>query len=98
MYYQDLDKHDKKVVGKLAALLRLADGLDRSHQDIVQRILCHREKRRVILTLKARRISRAEDALGKEKADLFEKVFGKRIKLEWQTEERERKTAEEIIR
>jgi predicted phosphodiesterase len=82
-YYHDLDKHDKKVVDKLAALLRLADGLDRSHQNVVKNITCRMEKRKIVCKIETKKYLAAEDEFGKKKSDLFEWVFGKKIKIEW---------------
>lgn len=36
--YQALDPHDRKIVRRLAGILRVADGLDRTHTQVVERV------------------------------------------------------------
>lgn len=43
--YQALDPHDRKIVRRLAGILRVADGLDRTHTQVVERVAVEIEVR-----------------------------------------------------
>ncbi len=73
-YFEDLDGEGRRYVKKLAALLRLADGLDKGHCDLVSGLQCE-IRRRVHLYLVSREPLNTGSALSK--ADLFERVFQK---------------------
>jgi exopolyphosphatase/guanosine-5'-triphosphate,3'-diphosphate pyrophosphatase len=66
------------VVEKLAAILRIADGLDRSHRQLVTSVSCRLRSRRVELEAVARGDCEAELDAARRKADLFERVFDRR--------------------
>ena len=80
--YMALPRADRIVVNKLAALLRVADALDRSHQARVRDLKVEKRQDEVIvycgyagnLALKTLALER--------KADLFQEVFGLRVRLE----------------
>jgi putative phosphoesterase len=80
-YYADLNKKDRAIVDQLSALLRLADGLDRSHRDVVREIICSADRERVRLRLKVRAPALQELRYGLKKADLLEKVWGRTVEL-----------------
>ena len=71
-----LSGENRLVVRKLAALLRVADGLDRSHEAIVQRVQCRWEDDQFKLTLFCRGRLGAEQYGFEKKRDLFENIFG----------------------
>ena len=73
--WKRLDPYLRPVVEKLAALLRIADGLDRSHRQIISAIVCRPRARRVELEALARADCEAELEAARRKANLFEKVF-----------------------
>jgi exopolyphosphatase/guanosine-5'-triphosphate,3'-diphosphate pyrophosphatase len=75
-YYRDLDHDGRRYVRRLASLLRLADGLDKGHSDLVEGLHCHIRRRRVLIGLAGRRVPNIGSALNK--ADLFELVFRKK--------------------
>jgi exopolyphosphatase/guanosine-5'-triphosphate,3'-diphosphate pyrophosphatase len=68
------------IVKKLAALLRVADGLDRSHQGIMEDVNCEVQNDIVVFKVKARKgIDPHIDIWSAhQKKDLFEEVFGKK--------------------
>jgi exopolyphosphatase/pppGpp-phosphohydrolase len=72
---------EQHMVSILAALLRLADGLDSTHQSLVQTLSCELAPDEVILHCKT--ISPAHDdrLAALEKADLFERVFARRVMI-----------------
>lgn len=79
--YAALDDVDKEKVNKLAALLRIADGLDRSHGGVVEKLDCTIESDCVSLNLTCRRDLNLEHYGFEKKRDLFETVFGLRISI-----------------
>jgi exopolyphosphatase/guanosine-5'-triphosphate,3'-diphosphate pyrophosphatase len=72
-YYSRLDEDSRQCVRKLAAILRLADGLDAKHDGVVIDFACGIHKKRIVLYL----LSTDEVDLRKvgKKADLFEHIF-----------------------
>jgi exopolyphosphatase/guanosine-5'-triphosphate,3'-diphosphate pyrophosphatase len=72
-YFKDLDADARRYVRKLAALLRVADGLDKGRCDLVRGLQCGIERRRVHITLVSRDTLDVGSAVSK--ADLFESVF-----------------------
>lgn len=77
--YGKLSKHDRRTVEVGAAMLRIADGLDRSHAKAVTGVRCQVTKKKVTCTLEKRADAELEMWGADRKSDLFEKVFGKRI-------------------
>jgi putative phosphoesterase len=91
-YYCELNAKDKTIVRKLAAILRLADGLDRSHRNLVENINCKLRGNRLELICSSKESSAAgetspeggldeEFKAAGEKTDLFKQVFGKKLVL-----------------
>jgi len=78
-YYSNLNPAQKLIVRKLAALLRVADGLDRGHINSVEDLKCAVYPQQVTITVKGVSFSDQEKRTGEEKADLFEKVFRRKV-------------------
>ena len=74
-----LGKPDQKLVLKLAAILRLADGLDRSHSQRIQEVRCERRKKNLRLYLISDKDIEIEIWGAKQKAELFEQVFALQV-------------------
>ena len=79
--WQRMDPYLRPVVEKLAALLRIADGLDRSHRQLVTSVACSVRSRKVVFEIAARGDCEAELDGARKKADLFERVFDRRVVL-----------------
>lgn len=79
--WRNLDPTLRPVVEKLSAILRIADGLDRSHGQLIARVKCRVRPRAVSLDAAATADCEAELAATRKKADLFEKVFSRRVEL-----------------
>ncbi len=73
--YMSLTLAEQKVVDKLAAILRLADGLDRGHYRNVEGVRMSLRNRRAIFSLTTQTDYELELWAARHKADLFEKVF-----------------------
>jgi len=80
-YYCQLCAKDKTMVRKLAGILRLADGLDRTHRNLIQNIDCSLNSNRLLLICSSKEPVEEEFKAAIEKADLFKQVFGKKLVL-----------------
>ena len=79
--WRRMNPYLRPVVEKLAALLRIADGLDRSHRQLVTSVACSVRSRKVVFEIAARGDCEAELDGAARKADLFERVFDRRVAL-----------------
>jgi|WetSurMetagenome_2_1015567.scaffolds.fasta_scaffold10654_2 exopolyphosphatase/pppGpp-phosphohydrolase len=73
---------DRALVEQLGAIIRFADGLDRSHANAVADLRCALDGNRLIVTLLPGLDNEAERWAGQKKARWFESVFGVRVILE----------------
>ncbi|RYD63996.1 MAG: HD domain-containing protein [Verrucomicrobiaceae bacterium] len=80
--YRDLDTADRIRVAKLSALLRVADALERTHDQRVHEIIVRRDDRRLRLTLPGLHDAAVERLAMASKADLFEQVFGLEVVID----------------
>jgi exopolyphosphatase/guanosine-5'-triphosphate,3'-diphosphate pyrophosphatase len=74
--YAKLGIPDRMIVNKLAAILRIADGLDRPHHQTVKKLNCRVQDKRVRIIVTAE--TGISDCLAgaERKKALFEEVFG----------------------
>jgi exopolyphosphatase/guanosine-5'-triphosphate,3'-diphosphate pyrophosphatase len=79
--YGALSKSAQRVVDVGAALLRLADGLDRSHASVITGLNCRTDDERVRCTLTARSDAELEIWGAQRKMKWFEKVFDRQIEF-----------------
>jgi len=79
--YAALDRDSRIATSKLAALLRVADALDRSHIQHSRDLAFSREDNRFVITLANVEDVTMERLALKEKASLFESIFGMQIVL-----------------
>jgi hypothetical protein len=82
----------RERVAKLSALVRIADALDWSHDGRVLRLAANEDlcdDRNWTISLWGRSLADLDDELehAYEKADLFEKVFGRKLQLVIQDQE-----------
>lgn len=87
--WRRMNPYLRPVVEKLAALLRIADGLDRSHRQLVTSVACSVRSRKVVFEVTARGDCEAELDGAAKKADLFERVFNRRAVLRAVSAQRE---------
>ncbi|MCX7002542.1 MAG: Ppx/GppA phosphatase family protein [bacterium] len=80
--FADLSPHDRERVKKLAALLRIADGLDRRHCDAVRSVQVLLQNGQALLRAEGMDGLELEQTVLSKKADLFEDVYGLRLRLE----------------
>lgn len=86
--YGSLDRDDRIVVNKLAAILRVADALDRARQQRISMVHCILEGECVLLATQEVENPTLEKMSLKDKGDLFEQVYGMRVELQarWKEE------------
>lgn len=80
--YSLLKRKERKIVKKLAAILRICDGLDRAHMQLIKSIKTEYDESNNILTifLKSNIIERTPDiSAAIKKKDLFEKAFNVQV-------------------
>ncbi len=78
-----LTNEDRIIVSKLAAILRIADGLDRPHKSDCEITSCEIGKDEIKIILSTKDNSSFDLVLwgAEQKKDLFEEVFGMNVKL-----------------
>jgi len=79
--YDSLSEGEKELVRRLAALLRLADGLDADHFQVVQEVSVKLEGDVARLELRARDVPDLAMWAAERNGDLFEQEFDRRVEL-----------------
>lgn len=79
--FSKLKPADQSRVFRLAALLRLADVLDRGHRGAVLDLRCKLDGKRVVLEAQADADLEAEREGLARKAQLFQQVYGREVRL-----------------
>lgn len=79
--YRQLDKKSRKRVKKLSALLRIADGLDRSHYQNVRKLEIQKEENLVKLLITTYSDPELEIWGCLRKSKLFEKITGRKVEV-----------------
>jgi exopolyphosphatase/guanosine-5'-triphosphate,3'-diphosphate pyrophosphatase len=80
-HYAALEPAERKLVSKLAGLLRIADALDRTHAKVVSDLHCVVTKKLVVIKCLVSRPAAEEEKNAHLKADLFEKVYKKKVEI-----------------
>jgi exopolyphosphatase/guanosine-5'-triphosphate,3'-diphosphate pyrophosphatase len=80
--YARLSPRAKRIVSTGAALLRLADGLDRSHANVVRDVRCRPAGKELKCVVSTRWDAQLELWGAKRKREMFEKVFKRDITFE----------------
>ena len=80
--YRELSTDDRIRVSKLAALLRVADALERTHDQRVHEIGMRRDGTKLHLSLPGLEDAAVERLAMESKGDLFEQVFGLKVVID----------------
>jgi exopolyphosphatase/guanosine-5'-triphosphate,3'-diphosphate pyrophosphatase len=80
-HFTELAPTEQESVSRLAALLRIADSLDREHDSAVKAVDVEMSTRRVLLRAQSARELRAEEEALRRKGRLFEELFGLHLTL-----------------
>jgi exopolyphosphatase / guanosine-5'-triphosphate,3'-diphosphate pyrophosphatase len=79
--YVSLDRDERMVVSKLAAILRVANALDKDHLQKVMDLKINREENQIVLTVQ----NMSDLAMGRMalagRSDFFTEIFGKKVIL-----------------
>jgi exopolyphosphatase/guanosine-5'-triphosphate,3'-diphosphate pyrophosphatase len=78
-----LDGSDRRMIGKLSGILRIADGLDRTHSQSVTGLKVRALRGRLRVRLEASAYPEIERADAERKSDLFRKTFKTDVELVW---------------
>ena len=78
-----LDKGDRRLVRRLAGILRVADGLDRTHARRVRTVTLERQRHRLRLVLEAESDPRVEMWDAERKAGLLARVLDASLDFRW---------------
>jgi len=74
--FASLSLEDRMIVSKLAAILRVADSLDRTHRDAPRPLEFHREGERFVILVRDMEDLTVERLVLRTKGTLFTEVFG----------------------
>lgn len=85
--YAGLDDEERALVRVLSSILRIADGLDRTHQSLVRDIDVTIADTGVTITCSSEQEGDAERYYGIQKADLFTRTFGREVAIEWRVQD-----------
>ncbi|HVN32806.1 MAG TPA: Ppx/GppA phosphatase family protein [Thermoanaerobaculaceae bacterium] len=77
----DLDADERALVGKLASILRLADALDREHQQLVREVEARLDGRELVLRLRGTGAMLLEQWALKKKTEFFTNVFDLKVRV-----------------
>jgi exopolyphosphatase/guanosine-5'-triphosphate,3'-diphosphate pyrophosphatase len=77
--YRKLREKDREIVRVGAALLRIADGLDRSNSTVITELRCRIRDRKVDVIVKARGDAELEIWSARSRSQLFAKVFERTV-------------------
>lgn len=80
-HFSDLSREDRMTVFKLAAILRIADALDRSHSQRIKEIRLAREADTLFIETPGVEDTTVEQIAINGKSDIFEEVYGYRVIL-----------------
>lgn len=79
--YATLDREDRVIVAKLAALLRIADSLDRSYSQRIKEFSCSIQSERLVISVPGLDDVSLEQVALKQSVSLFEETYGLTVLL-----------------
>lgn len=71
-----MDQHSYLIVAKLAAILRVANAMDRSHRQKFKNVKAVLKNKQLVITIETNNDIALEKGLLAAKADAFESIFG----------------------
>ncbi|MBN1423463.1 metallophosphoesterase family protein [Candidatus Fermentibacteria bacterium] len=81
--YMVLAEEDRRRVAVMAGILRVADGLDRTHRSLVDDFTCQITPKRIAITCLVRWPAEMERQAALDKGQLLESALGKHLAIEW---------------
>jgi exopolyphosphatase/guanosine-5'-triphosphate,3'-diphosphate pyrophosphatase len=76
-----LKKSSQHTARVLAAILRIADGLDRTHFSVIKSLRCRMRPKALRLIIKTRQDWEIEHWQANERADLFKQLFHRKVEI-----------------
>jgi exopolyphosphatase/guanosine-5'-triphosphate,3'-diphosphate pyrophosphatase len=86
-----MNADERRLIARLSGILRIADGLDRTHSQAVTAVKVRAIKNRLRLNIEAAASPQVESADAQRKSDLFKKAFGTELELVWRPARSRRK-------
>jgi exopolyphosphatase/guanosine-5'-triphosphate,3'-diphosphate pyrophosphatase len=83
--FAKLTEEEQQTVRRLSALLRLADGLDRTHMQRITQLHCELRDRQLLVLVTADQLPDVDLWGGRQKGKLFEKFFKRKLLLAWKS-------------
>ena len=84
-HFAALNPQQRRVVSTLAAILRVADGLDRTHQNLIKDLSCETTPERILVRCSVNQPAEIERMFALKKGQqLLEKVMERELVIEWQ--------------
>jgi exopolyphosphatase/guanosine-5'-triphosphate,3'-diphosphate pyrophosphatase len=78
-----LNPADRQVVVILSSFLRLADGMDRSHQSLIRDLTCRIKEDKITIVCQVQQPPVDEKAAALDRTDLIQKALKKKIEIVW---------------
>jgi exopolyphosphatase / guanosine-5'-triphosphate,3'-diphosphate pyrophosphatase len=78
-----LDASDRRLIAQLSGILRIAEGLDRTHSQSVTAVKVRALRGRLRMSVEAKSFPEIEVADAARKADLFRQAFDTDVELAW---------------
>jgi exopolyphosphatase/guanosine-5'-triphosphate,3'-diphosphate pyrophosphatase len=82
-HYAALAREDREIVSRLAALLRVADGLDCTHQNLIRDVSCEIGEKRIVIRCGSALPANEERRAALAKGDLMEREFQRELEIGW---------------
>lgn len=82
-HYTVLAEEDRRRVAVLAGILRVADGLDRTHRGLVNDFICQISPKKITLTCTVHWPAEMERQAALDKGQLLESALGRHLVIEW---------------
>ena len=74
---------ERRLIGRLSGILRIADGLDRTHSQAVTGVKLRAIRKGLRLNIQAAALPEVECADAQRKSDLFRKAFDTKVEMVW---------------
>ncbi|HEV2083604.1 MAG TPA: hypothetical protein VGR09_00865, partial [Gemmatimonadales bacterium] len=84
---------ERRLIGRLSGILRIADGLDRTHSQAVTGLKVRALRNRLRLNIEAGASPEVECADAQRKSDLFRKAFDTKVEMVWRRSRARRRVA-----
>jgi putative phosphoesterase len=81
-HFAALKPTQREIVRVLAAMLRVADGLDRTHRSVVENLSCEITSEQIFVRCFAPHLAEVERQTALKKGQLLEKVFKRKLTIE----------------